>query len=199
IVYGIKGIEKLNFILMPLLFCIFFGLLCYAMNLSSFEKSFAFMFEPDISKIDSKTLIDAMGQVFFSLSLGAGTILTYASHSNREQNLLSTSLLILVPGIIISLMAGLMIFTFVFEYGNQSNVSEGSGLIFITLPVMFGKFGMLGSIFSVLFMTGLLFAGISSTVSLLEPCVKYLCDRTRFSRSVITYLVTLGIFIVGIP
>ncbi|RDU69766.1 sodium-dependent transporter [Helicobacter aurati] len=198
IAHGIKGIERLNFILIPLLFCIFFGLLLYAISLPSFKQSLTFMFQADFSKIDSHVLTNAMGQVFFSLSIGAGTILTYTSHANKTQNLLNASLAILIPGIIISLMAGLLIFTFVFEYGDASNVSEGPGLIFITLPVMFEKFGVLGNLFSVLFMVGLLLAGISSTVSLLEPCIKYLVDRTKYSRSSLTYMVAFAIFIAGI-
>lgn len=196
VVHGISGIERLNFVLMPLLFFIFFGLLFYAMSLSSFQQSLMFMFKPDFSKLDSNVITDAMGQVFFSLSLGAGSILTYSSHISKRQNLLSSCLFIVLSGILISLVAGLMIFTFVFEY--EGSVNEGVGLIFITLPVMFGKMGAFGSILSVLFMAGLLLAGISSTVSLLEPCVKYLHDRTNKSRAKITYLVAFGIFLVGI-
>ena len=198
IVHGIKGIEKLNYILMPMLFVIFFGLLFYAMSLHSFSQSIAFMFKPDFSKINSQVVIDAMGQVFFSLSLGAGTILTYSSHMSKQQNLLSSAFCIVFSGIIISLVAGLMIFAFVFEYGDVKHVSDGPGLVFITLPVMFGHFGIFGNVLSIFFMIGLLFAGISSTVSLLEPCVKYLDDRTKFSRSIITYGVTFLIFVVGV-
>ncbi|MWV61990.1 sodium-dependent transporter [Helicobacter saguini] len=196
VVHGISGIERLNFVLMPLLFFIFFGLLIYAMTLPSFAKSVDFMFKPDFSKLDSNVITDAMGQVFFSLSLGAGSILTYSSHISKRQNLLSSCLFIVLSGILISLIAGLMIFTFVFEY--NGNVADGVGLIFITLPVMFGKMGAFGCILCVFFMVGLLFAGISSTVSLLEPCVKYLHDRTKKSRAKITYSVTFGIFLVGI-
>lgn len=200
VVYGVKGIEKLNYILMPLLFVIFFGLLCYAISLSGFSKSVEFMFSFDITKLNSTVLIQAMGQVFFSLSLGAGAIIAYASHSDKKQNLLSSSLWILFPGIVISLMAGLTIFSFVFEYGTLEDATKsGPGLIFITLPVMFSKFGSFGAILSLAFMAGLLFAGISSTVSLLEPCTKYVCDRTSYSRPLVTYGITLAIFIAGIP
>ena len=198
VVFGIKSIERLNYILMPMLFIIFFGLLFYAMTMPSFKMSVEFMFKPDFSKITSNIIVEAMGQVFFSLSLGAGTILTYASHMNKKQNLLTSAVWIVIPGIIISIVAGLMIFTFVFAYGSKSDVAGGPGLIFIVLPVMFGHLGMFGSILCVLFMIGLLFAGISSTVSLLEPCIKYLNDKTNYSRATITYAVTFGIFIVGI-
>ena len=198
VIYGVKSIERLNYVLMPMLFVIFFGLLFYAMTMSSFKMSVEFMFKPDFSKITSNTIVDAMGQVFFSLSLGAGSILTYASHMNKKQNLLTSAIWIVIPGIIISIVAGLMIFTFVFAYADKSAVKEGPSLIFVVLPVMFGKLGLFGSILCALFMVGLLFAGISSTVSLLEPCIKYLYDKTKYSRTTITYAVVFGIFIVGI-
>lgn len=198
VVHGIKGIERLNYILMPLLFIIFFSLMVYAITLPSFSQSFNFMFKPNFSKITSNVVVDAIGQVFFSLSLGAGTIITYASHVDKKQNLLSSSLYILFPGILISLVAGLMIFTFIFEYGDTSHVTIGPGLIFVILPVMFGHFGTLGIVISVLFMIGLLFAGISSTVSLLEPCVKYLDDKLHYGRTKISYGIAFIIFLVGI-
>ncbi len=196
VVHGIKGIERLNFIIMPLLFLIFFGLLFYSMSLDSFHKSLEFMFKPDFTKITSDVIVDSMGQVFFSLSIGAGTMLTYSSHVDKKQNLLSSCFYIVIFGILISLVAGLMIFAFVFEYNGE--VKDGEGLIFNILPLMFSHFGSFGNVVCALFMIGLLFAGISSTVSLLEPCVKYLQDRTGFSRRVVSYLVTAGIFIAGI-
>lgn len=198
VVYGIKSIERLNYILMPMLFIIFFGLLFYAMTMPSFKMSAEFMFKPNFSKITSSTIFEAMGQVFFSLSLGVGTILTYASHTNKKQNLLTSAIWIVIPGVVISIVAGLMIFTFVFAYGTQNDVAAGPSLIFIILPVMFGHLGLFGSVLCALFMIGLLFAGISSTVSLLEPCIKYLDDKTQYSRATLTYAVTFGIFLVGI-
>ncbi|STQ85427.1 transmembrane transport protein [Helicobacter muridarum] len=195
---GIKnGIEKLNFILMPLLFIIFIGLLFYSMTMGGFTKSLDFMFTPDFSKINPKVLISAMGQVFFSLSLGVGIVITYAAFTEREQNLFSSALWVLIPGIIISIIAGLMIFTFVFEYGSEDDVGAGAGLVFITLPVMFQKMGIAGSIVCMLFMIGLGFAGISSTISLLEPCVKWLEDKTNKGRVFLSWIVGIVIFIIG--
>lgn len=195
---GVKsGIEKLNFILMPLLFVIFFGLLIYAMTLDSFSESVVFMFKPDFSKITPKVLIDSMGQVFFSLSLGIGIIVTYAAFTEKKQNLFSAAMWVLIPGIIISIVAGLMIFAFVFEYGAKDDVGAGAGLVFITLPVLFGKMGSVGSIVCLLFMIGLGFAGLSSTISLLEPAVKWLEDKTGKNRVMLTWAVSFVIFIIG--
>lgn len=195
---GVKSrIEKLNFTLMPLLFVIFFGLLIYAMTLDSFGESVAFMFAPDFSKITPKVLIEAMGQVFFSLSLGIGIIVTYAAFTEKKQNLFSAAMWVLIPGIIISIVAGLMIFTFVFEYGTKDDVGAGAELVFITLPVLFGKMGSVGSVICVLFMIGLGFAGLSSTISLLEPAVKWLEDKTGKNRVVLSWVVSLVVFLIG--
>ncbi|RDU70872.1 sodium-dependent transporter [Helicobacter aurati] len=195
---GVKnGIEKLNFVLMPLLFVIFIGLLIYAMTMNGFNESLEFMFTPDFSKITPKVLIDSMGQVFFSLSLGVGIVITYAAFTEKEQNLFSAAMWVLVPGILISIIAGLMIFTFVFEYGSKDDVGAGAGLVFITLPVMFHNMGITGSIICALFLIGLGFAGLSSTISLLEPSVKWLEDKTGKNRAVLAWSVSLAIFIVG--
>lgn len=217
---GVKnGIEKLNFVLMPLLFIIFIGLLFYAMSLDGFGKSVNFMlvsgFEFSTTegkgflestqellaylfgKITPKTLIDSMGQVFFSLSLGIGIVITYAASTEKNQNLFHAALWVLIPGILISIIAGLTIFTFVFEYGSSEDVGAGAGLVFITLPVMFEKMGVLGSVICILFMIGLGFAGLSSTISLLEPSVKWLEDKTGKGRVFLSWGLSVLIFIVG--
>ncbi|PAF46524.1 sodium-and chloride-dependent transporter [Helicobacter sp. 12S02634-8] len=194
---GIKdGIEKLNFVLMPLLFVIFIGLLVYAMGMPSFGKAFDFMFAFQPEKITLNVLIASLGQVFFSLSLGVGTIITYASCTRSDENLLKSSLWVVVPGILISLIAGLMIFTFIFEYGGTPQ--EGAGLVFISLPLVFAAMGLAGNVISVLFLAALIFAGITSTVSLLEPFVMYLINRFGFSRVRATFWVSLGVYVIGL-
>ncbi|PAF54258.1 sodium-and chloride-dependent transporter [Helicobacter sp. 13S00482-2] len=194
---GIKnGIEKLNFVLMPLLFIIFIGLLIYAMTMPSFSEAFKFMFAFKFEEITPNVLVASLGQVFFSLSLGVGIIITYSASTNEKQNLLKSAFWVVIPGILISLIAGLMIFTFVFEYG--AKVSEGPGLVFVSLPLIFGQMGLAGNIISVLFLVALGFAGITSTISLLEPSVKYIIDRFALNRFVSTWLIALGIYVVGI-
>lgn len=194
---GIKnGIEKLNFVLMPLLFIIFIGLLIYAMSMPSFGKAFDFMFAFKLKDITPNVLVASLGQVFFSLSLGVGIIITYSASASEKQNLLKSAFWVVIPGILISLIAGLMIFTFVFEYG--ADISEGAGLVFVSLPLIFGQMGLVGNIISVLFLVALGFAGITSTISLLEPSVKYIIDRFHLSRFVSTWIITLGIYVVGI-
>lgn len=217
---GVKsGIEKLNFILMPLLFVIFIGLLIYAISMDSFGKSVNFMFASGFdfnsiqdqgfiesskqlfsflfNKITPSVLVDSMGQVFFSLSLGIGIVITYAAFTQKNQNLFHAALWVLIPGIVISIIAGLTIFTFVFEYGSASDVGSKTGLVFITLPVMFEKMGTAGIIICILFMIGLGFAGLSSTISLLEPSIKWLEDKTGKNRVFLSWSLSVLIFIVG--
>ncbi|CBG40565.1 sodium-dependent transporter [Helicobacter mustelae] len=194
---GVKsGIESLNFILMPLLFIIFIGLLFYAMTMPHFPQGWHYMFDFDFSKINSTVLVNSLGQVFFSLSIGAGTIITYAAATEEKQNLFASAMWVVIPGIMISLIAGITIFTFVFEYGAQPD--GGPGLVFVTLPLVFYKMGIVGHVICALFMIGLAFAGISSTVSLLEPAVKWMEDKTRLNRFQSSWLLSFLIFVVGV-
>ncbi|WP_104726466.1 sodium-dependent transporter [Helicobacter felis] len=193
---GVKdGIEKLNFVLMPLLFIIFVGLLIYASTQVSFKKALDFMFGIRLAEFNQKVFVSALGQVFFALSLGIGINIAYASSTHYKQDLLKSAIWIVLPGIVISLMAGLMIFTFVFEYG--ANPSQGAGLIFVSLPVVFSKMGSIGSLVSILFLCALAFAGITSTIALLEPPVQYLVDK-NYSRFKATWVLTAVVFAVGV-
>ncbi|WP_104638880.1 sodium-dependent transporter [Helicobacter bizzozeronii] len=194
---GIKeGIERLSLWLMPLLFLVFIGLLIFAMTLPSFSQAMHYMFVFDASKISLKVFLDALGQMFFSLSLGVGTITTYAAFTKSDENLLGSSLWVVLPGIAISLIAGLMIFTFIFNFNGEP--SQGVGLVFISLPLIFYQMGLAGSIIASLFFLALIFAGITSTVSMLEPVALYLMNHLKWSRPKACFLVGLGIYLVGI-
>lgn len=190
-----EGIEKLNLILMPLLFLIFVGLLIYALTLEEFGKAWNFMFSFEPSKITSRTIVDSLGQVFFSLSLGAGTIVAYAASAQHNENLLRSSLWVVISGIFVSLIAGLIIFTFIYHF--QGQPSQGPGLLFISLPLAFNALGESGSIISMLFFIAVLFAGITSTVSMLEPGVSILKDKFNLSQAKACYLLSIGIFALG--
>ncbi|WP_104687504.1 sodium-dependent transporter [Helicobacter acinonychis] len=194
---GIKeGIEKLSMVLMPLLFVIFIGLLIYAMTLESLPKALHYLFSFEIQKIDFKVFMDALGQMFFSLSLGVGTIITYSAFTPKKENLFKSSLYIVLPGILISLIAGVMIFTFVFEY--HADVSQGPGLVFISLPLVFAEMGVSGQIVSLFFFIALVFAGITSTVSLVEPLALYLTNRFNFSHLKASLWIGIVVYVLGI-
>lgn len=193
---GIKnGLERFNFILMPLLFIIFIGLFFYAMTLPSFNRALEFLFAFNANKIDSNVFIMALSQVFFSLSIGVGIIITYSASAPKGQNLLSSASWIALSGIVVSLIAGMIIFTFLFQYGQEPN--EGAGMLFKSLPLVFSEMHY-GSIVSFLFFIAVLFAGITSTISVLEPSVAYLCDRLNASRQKVSFILCFLIFIVGV-
>lgn len=193
---GVKrGLEKYNLILMPILFLIFMGLFFYAMSMDSFGKAVEFLFKFELDKITPNVVIIAMSQVFFSLSLGVGTIITYSSSAKKGENLLSSAAWIALSGIVISVIAGLVIFTFLFEHGQAA--SAGPGMLFISLPIVFGDMSY-GWIISFLFFLAVLFAGITSTISILEPPVAYFANTYRISRAKVSYLISFLIFLVGI-
>ncbi len=194
---GIKdGIERINLILMPLLAIILFGLFIYSLSLNSFSKSVEFMFYADWSKINADAFLAALGQAFFTLSLGIGTILTYSASLGKDVNIIKSSILVALVDTIIAIIAGLIIFSFLFEAGAQS--SAGPGLVFISLPVIFEQWGTLGNIVAVSFFVALLFAGITSAVSMIEPALMFFIERFNMSRGKATIITGLFFYSLGI-
>ena len=195
---GIKdGIEKLNLILMPLLALILFGLLMYSMTLDSFGKAISFMFMPDWSKVTVDSILAAVGQAFFTLSLGMGIIITYSASMGKDTNFIKSSVFVAIVDTSVALIAGVIIFSFLFAAGAKS--TAGPGLVFISLPLIFAGWGVFGQIIAVAFFCALLFAGITSAVSLLEPSVRYLVEKFEMARTKAVFLTagflwTLGIF-----
>jgi len=198
IVYrGIKsGIERINLILMPALMLILFGLLLYAMSLDGFKEAFAFMFEPKWEKLNSEALIRAVGHSFFTLSLGMGAILTYAASLPQEASITKTAFIVTFMDTLIALVAGLVIFSFLFQFGAQPG--QGPGLVFISLPTILHNFGPLGTLFALLFFLALAFAGVTSAISLVEPVVQYLIDRFHFTRAKAVIFISFIYWLVGI-
>ncbi len=191
-----KGIERLNFILMPLLLLIFIGLLGYSMFQDSFKQSFEFLFTPDFSKLNAKVIVEAIGQAFFSLSLGVGVILTYSNSIPKEGNFIRYTIIIALLNFIFCLVAGLVVFTFIFGYGAEP--SSGPGLVFISLPLIFANMGVSGDIIAFLFFVALIFAGITSAVSMLEPFNAYLMEAFHWSRKKTNFF-SIGIsYVLGV-
>ena len=188
---GIKsGIEKLNKYLMPLLMIILAGMFAYATTLDTFSKALSFMFAPDWSKINSEAFVTAVGHAFFTLSLGMGAIMTYSASLEKDTNLVKAAFWVVFLDTLIAIVAGLMLFTFLYQYG--SGPAKGPGLVFISLPAAFYEMGILGNIFAVLFFIALAFAGLTSSVSLVEPMVQYFIDRFSWSR--LKASVSMGFF-----
>jgi NSS family neurotransmitter:Na+ symporter len=181
---------------MPSLMIILFGLLFYAFTLDGFEKAWEFMFAPKWEKLNSEAIIRAVGHSFFTLSLGMGAILTYAASLPKNASITKTAFIVTFMDTLIALIAGLVIFSFLFQFGAAPG--QGPGLVFISLPTILNNFGNLGIFFALMFFLALAFAGITSAISLVEPVVQYLIDRFNQTRDKAVILTSFIYWIVGI-
>lgn len=194
---GIKGgIEKLNLILMPSLMIILAGMFFYATTLDTFGKAVDFMFASDWSKIDSDAFVMAVGHAFFTLSLGMGAIMTYSASLEKNSNIVKGAFWVVFLDTSIAIVAGLMLFTFLYQYG--AGPEKGPGLVFISLPAAFYEMGVVGNFFAVIFFIALAFAGLTSSVSLVEPMVQYFIDRFKWSRLKSSIMMGLFFYSLGI-
>jgi NSS family neurotransmitter:Na+ symporter len=190
------GLEKAVQILMPTLFILLLLMVGYSMTTGFFGKGLTFLFTPDFSKISGTSMLSAMGQAFFSLSLGMGTIMIYGSYVPKDTSIASTSIIIALADTVVALLAGMAIFPIVFA--NNLEPGSGPGLIFQTLPVAFGN--MTGGLaFGSLFFILLLVAAWTSSISLIEPLVTWLIENFGLTRikaaiysGVVTWLLGLG-------
>lgn len=197
LIRGIKGgIEKLNLFLMPMLIIIVGGMFLYATTLDGFSQAIDFMFVPDWSKLTSEAMVTAVGHAFFTLSLGMGAILTYAASLPNKPNLVRATLIVVMMDTGIALFAGMMLFTFLFQFGAVP--SKGPGLVFISLPAVFFEMGSLGTFLALIFFLALAFAGLTSAVSLTEPMVQYFIDRFSWSRLKAAIVMGGFFYLVGI-
>lgn len=190
------GIERWSKILMPMLFFLMFLLILRAVTLEGAEKGLAFYLKPDFTKISGKTVLEAMGQAFFSLSLGMGLMVTYGSYLSNNENLITGGLWVAVFDTLIAFMAGLIIFPTVFSMGGQPDA--GPKLVFIALPAIFAQMPF-GNIIGALFFTLLSIAALTSTISLLEVPVAYLVDEKNIARKIAVWIVGGLTFMVAIP
>ncbi|MDZ7688278.1 MAG: sodium-dependent transporter [Halobacteriales archaeon] len=191
------GIERMSKIVMPTVFALLLALGVYAVTLSDWGRAVGFLFTPDFSVLsDLSVWSAAIGQVFFSLSVGQGIMLTYGSYTDEETDLLRSSVLIAVLDIAAALIAGLVIFPIVFSFGLQPTL--GTELAFTTLPTAFGAMAF-GGVVGVAFFGLLFFAALSSSVALLEVGVSAATKTTRLDRRRATFLLSGGIFVVGLP
>ncbi|HHW61440.1 MAG TPA: sodium-dependent transporter [Syntrophomonadaceae bacterium] len=191
-----RGIEKASRVLMPTLFVFLIILAIRAITLPGAAEGIRYFLLPDFSRMDSQTILTAMGQVFYSLSLGMGIMITYGSYLDKQSDIVSSSAFIPLADTVVAILAGLAILPAVFVFGFQPDA--GPGLMFVTLPAVFGQMP-LGRFFAVLFFLLVLFAALTSTISLLEVNVTYLIDEKKFSRRKAAIWATLLIFIFSIP
>ena len=185
IVKGVKdGIEKSSKVMMPVLFILILVLAVCSMSLPDASKGLEFLLKPDFSKVNADVFLGAMGQAFFSLSLGMGCLSTYASYFGSDTQMGKTALSVGVIDTMVAILAGLIIFPAAFSVGIQPDA--GPSLIFITLPNVFqqafGGVPFLAMIFSLMFYVLLALAALTSTISLHEVVTAYLNEQFGMSR-----------------
>ncbi len=190
-----KGIEKFAKILVPLLLFIIIILDIKAVTLPGGNMGLEFLFKPDFSKLTREGVLAALGHAFFSLSLGMGIMITYGAYIQKEEKLGKTALKVSIADTLIALLAGIAIFPVVFAFGIAPN--SGAGLVFITLPNIFGQMPG-GYFFSIMFFALLALAALTSTISLLEAVVAYVIKRFDMKRVKATIITATLIIVLGI-
>lgn len=195
VVIGIKdGIEKFSKVMMPLLFVMVLAIAIYSLTLPGAAKGIDYLFNPDFSKINAKACAAALGQAFFSLSLGFGTIMTYASYVDKKENIMFQSTATAVSDLMFALIAGMAIMPAVFAFG--LNPQSGPGLVFETLPFVFSQMPA-GGIIAIVFFVALLVAALTSSISMLEVAVAYLVEEKKFTRAWACVVLFILCWIVG--
>ncbi len=204
VVRGVKsGIEKFSKVMMPALFIILVVLAACAITLPGSSKGIEFLLKPDFSKITGSVVLSAMGQAFFSLSLGLGCLCTYASYFRDDTNIGKTALNVSLIDSFVAIMSGFIIFPAVFNAGYAISSNDiGPSLLFITMPNVleqsFGNIPILAYGVSVLFYFLLVVAALTSTISLHEVVTAYVSEEFRMSRRKAATFVTIACSLVGI-
>ncbi len=199
---GVRGgIERVALVLMPALALIIVGLAIYAATLDGAGPGYAYYLQADFSALGNFAIWkEAAGQAFFSLSLGMGAILTFASYLPRDTHLPNSATLIAVSDFGVAFVAGLVVFPLLFAIGLQEQVGESTiGALFITLPGAFAEMGVAGRVVGVFFFSALLVGALTSAISLLEVVVASLIDALGWERHHSAFLVGASIALLGMP
>lgn len=193
---GIKdGIGRMVKILMPMLGLLMIFMVMYAMINGDFDKAIKFLFAPDFSNVTSDTLLQAMGQAFFSLGLGMGSIMAYGAYMAKDQDIVSNSVSVASLDTMVAILAGIAIFPIIFAFNLEPN--SGPGLVFVSMLSAFNQM-QFGQFIGPLFFVLLSIAALSSSISLLEPGVAYLSEEGILSRRKSAGMISLIAWILGI-
>lgn len=196
VVLGVrKGIENFGKVMMPLLFVLVILIAVRAATLPGAGEGFAYLFRPDFSKITPEVCAAALGQGFFSLSVGFGIMLTYASYMNKGDSIGKSSLLIATSDLLFALIASCAIMPAVFAFGLSPEA--GPSLLFEVLPFIFSQMPA-GGVIAILFFVALLVAALTSSVSILEVGVAWLVEEKRMSRKKASLVIFVGTWILGV-
>ena len=196
-----KGIEKASKILMPVLIGLTVAITIYSLTLPGAGAGVAYYFMPDFSKFSAETVLAAMGQMFYSMSLAMGIMVTYGSYMNKKQDLEQSVKQIEIFDTGVAILAGLMIVpaVFVFSGGDEAALSTGPSLMFQTMPKVFGSMGEAGNIVGAAFFLMVLFAALTSSISLMETVVSIFKDKFKISRKRSCFISLAIIVALAIP
>lgn len=190
------GIERGNKIMMPLLFILLILLVIKGLTLDKAINGVKFLFKPDWSELTPGAIVIALGQSFFTLSLGQGTMVTYGSYLSKNDNLVKNCFPVVVMDTLVSIFAAVAVFSIVFAGGLEPN--SGPGLLFHTLPMIFGQIPG-GYFFAILFFFLVLIAAVTSQISAMEPTIAYLMDEKGWGRHTAVAIVALFVLLAGLP
>ncbi len=192
----VKGIQRWSTILMPILFVLLIILIVRSVTLPGAEEGLRYYLNPDFSKVTGRTLLAALAQAFFSLSLGMGALITYGSYLNDKDEIPANAVWVAGLDTAVALLAGFALFPAIFALGFEPGA--GPGLAFITLPAVFAQMP-LGGVFGVLFFFLLFIAALTSAISLLEVVTAWLIDEKGWDRKKAAVYMGIVIFVVGLP
>ena len=194
---GIKGgIEKASKILMPTLFVLLILISIRSITLKGAGAGLEFLFKPNWGIVTGQTFLAALGQAFFSLSLGMGCMITYGSYLDKKENLTKSALAVTMMDTGVAILAGIAIFPALFAFGMEP--AAGPGLVFVVVPSIFAEMGSIGVLFSIIFFIALMVAALTSSVSLLEVVVAYLIDQRNMQRKPAVYMTAAIMTFTGI-
>ena len=197
-----KGIEKVSKIMMPVLIVLTLGIAVYSMFMPGAMAGVLYYITPDFSKFSATTVLAAMGQLFYSMSLAMGIMITYGSYMKKDVSIETSVKQIELFDTGVAFLAGLMVIPAVFSFsgGDESALGKGPGLMFVTLPKVFNSIGSIGgSIVGTLFFLLVLFAALTSSISLMETVVSIFRDKFGWNRKTTCVIVLIGAIALGLP
>ena len=201
VAFGVeKGIEKASRFMMPVLAILAILIAVYSLTIDGALEGLKYYIMPDFSQFSASTVLCALGQLFYSMSLAMGIMITYGSYMKKENLLEHSVAQIEIFDTLFAFVAGLMIIppVIAFNGGDPSKINAGPGLMFITLPQVFEKMAF-GSVIGTVFFVLVLFAALTSSISLMETIVSVVIDKTSLNRKTATICVTVVVLIIGIP
>ena len=201
VLFGVeKGVEKVSKWMMPVLVLLTLFIAVYGLFMPGAMDGFIYYIKPNFSKFSATTVLAAMGQLFYSMSLAMGIMITYGSYMKKDISLESSVRHIEIFDTGIAFLAGLMIVPAVFAFsgGNQEALSKGPSLMFVTLPKVFESMTG-GTIIGALFFIMVFFAALTSSISLMETVVSIITDKTRIGRKATCAIVLIGCIVLGLP